>query len=113
MIDVTVQMEVVQCYGCGMTYAIPDVLHRKMHRLHEEQSIYCPLGHTWFYMGKSEAKQIQELKLELQQRDNDLEEQRGRVRRLEKRVTRGICIYCKRTFPNIARHMECKHPEKP
>jgi hypothetical protein len=36
---------------------------------------------------------------------------REKVERKLKRVHRGVCPCCKRTFQNIQRHMETKHPE--
>ena len=112
MVNVTVQMVDVQCYGCAMTYAIPSTLNDKALRLKESYNVYCPLGHLWHYVGQSDEQKISDLKFQLQQKDNLIADERREKERLEKRIRKGVCPYCKRLFGNLAAHMACKHKRK-
>lgn len=37
----------------------------------------------------------------------------GELKQMQKRVHAGVCPCCNRTFANVARHMQSKHPDVP
>lgn len=119
------QLTVVACW-CGMRHAIPAELDDFQDRQHDngerQTSIYCPLGHTHIRAGKGEAERLRERLARTEQANRasrDLlaaEERshaatRGHLTRVKKRAAHGVCPCCNRTFQNVARHMESRHPD--
>jgi hypothetical protein len=110
---------------CGINYAIPEDLYDqlKRHPLSSagSKTVYCPLGHTWGIVGKSEADKMREL-LEQERRHaasltSKLDQEKaahsstkGQLTRTKKRVANGVCPCCHRNFVQLARHMTTKHP---
>ncbi len=106
---VTIELVQVSCHR-GCIYAIPKELHRQMLQQREQHAyISCPQGHTWNYAGEPQEQEIERLRLQLQAKDNELARQRDEKERLKKRIHRGLCPFCRRSFTNVARHMACKH----
>lgn len=119
---------VVECYSCKITYAIPKSLHDSAVAYPGDDArgwkLCCPLGHTWWYTGtnaetklKREQERSARLRAELDQTEATLRGQRARATRFKndrdrerKRVAAGVCPCCKRSFSNLARHMEGQHP---
>lgn len=119
-------LTVVSCYTCGIRYAIPTSLYRSAHRYHAGTAngwwLCCPLGHTWGYTGESEEEKLRrQLRVErdrsgrlasdLDQTKASLRAQKGATTRIRRRVANGVCPCCNRSFKDLARHMESKHPD--
>lgn len=101
-------VKVTCCSGC--VFAISKDLYDYMQQKGQGHGdIYCPLGHRFHYLNESEAQKIERLQLEIQRKDNELAREREEKERLKRRALRGLCIFCKRTFLNVQRHMACKH----
>jgi hypothetical protein len=115
-------LNTLECASCGICFAIPGSFERQ--RRDDGETFYCPSGHKNVYR-KTEAQRLME-QLKAKERElravkcDILREQklrtderiaREKVERKLKRVHRGVCPCCKRTFQNIQRHMETKHPE--
>lgn len=98
------------CCNCGIVFAITEERHERL--VETKENFYCPNGHSQHYLGQSKDAQIEELKLSVQMRENQLSEERRKREKLEKRIKKGVCLYCKRFFKNLADHIECKHPDK-
>jgi len=84
-------------------------------------SWHCPNGHSLIFT-ESVAEKLRRERDRLAQRvaekDDEIALQRkqliaskGQVTRLQKRAKAGTCPCCNRTFSNMARHMQTKHPE--
>lgn len=117
---------VVETCWCGMRHAIPQTLRDHMNAQHEKGQkqigIYCPLGHSWIFSGKSEVEKVKE-RLEREQsrtaaltaEKDQLEASRralkGQVTKIKKRIGKGVCPCCNRHFVNVERHMATQHPE--
>jgi len=105
-----------QCYKCAVWFAMPQSLQTRCRGTGE--TIYCPNGHGQVYMKSTEAKLREELEAERQRKIAALSEaneqrmERERLERKLKRVGRGVCPECNRSFANLAKHMNCKHAEK-
>lgn len=97
------------CCVCGIVYALESSYHARLLEQRERGQTHCPNGHPWHFRGQSFNDKITRLTLQVQERDNWLDEERKKRDRLEKRIKKGVCLYCKRTFHNLAAHMACKH----
>lgn len=122
----SVDLVVVKC-TCGLLFAIPENLNRSAlnHRGPKGWQISCPLGHTWHYTGddieerlrrelEQERDRTARLRANLDQSEASLRTTKGHVTRKKKqleRVKNGVCPCCGRTFQNLGRHMQTKHPE--
>jgi len=104
-----VVLETEECCNCGILFD-------------NGGSFYCPNGHSQHYT-KTEVQRLREA-LDAQTRAatamtaraTRAEEARLKadkeLLRIKKRAQKGVCTCCNRTFPNLARHMATKHPEK-
>jgi hypothetical protein len=112
------------CYKCGVLFAMPKELNDEALRRTHEREFYCPNGHGQHYLGKSDREKLQEerernerLRSDLttvrKERDHHWIERKKtstRLLHLKERVKHGVCPCCHRTFKQLARHMELKHP---
>lgn len=105
------------CSECGVPFAAPDTFFSK--RREDHRTFYCPNGHGQHYPAKSEAEKLRdELAAEKQRKEaalcrlNEAEQREAKVLRKLKRVQRGVCPECNRSFNDLARHMACKHTPK-
>lgn len=118
-IQVTVELTEINCGECGGTYAINE--RYRLQKYQKGESWTCPYCRTgWGYSGNSENEKLKrELEAERQRktaalaRENELRLANEKMGRKLKRVTAGVCPECNRTFPNLARHMACKHKSPP
>jgi 1-aminocyclopropane-1-carboxylate deaminase/D-cysteine desulfhydrase-like pyridoxal-dependent ACC family enzyme len=117
----TVALESFTCGKCAGVFALNQtfVNHARANR----GGYHCPYCQTSWSWHESEAdrlrKQLVERERELreskcetlrkQQILNAEMEAREKAERKLRRVSKGVCPCCKRTFSNLARHMETKH----
>jgi len=120
----TVLMEATTCAHCGVVFAMPKHLLQEFRD--SLRGFYCPHGHSLSYHKPTidslrqelaeKARQLTAAKCETlnekQQRER-VEAEKAKVERKLKRVQRGVCPCCNRTFTNLQRHMSTKHPEAP
>jgi len=116
---------VIDCFKCGALFAVPSQVNEDL--LRTGRDFYCPNGHQQHYVESVQAKLEKE-----QQRRREAERQanarlellhaeershaatRGVVTKQRKklaRVANGVCPCCNRSFQNLARHMETRHPD--
>lgn len=126
-ITYTGKLVVTSCW-CGVRLAIPDDLYSYARR--NGSTVHCPLGHQFVYgdgenerlkRERDEANARLEAARKTQQRLRDeVAHEQARVRgyqgalgNAKKRSARGVCPApgCKRSFVDIARHVETCHPE--
>jgi hypothetical protein len=115
-IQTTLAFKIEECIKCGIKFGMPSEYQKKL--LESHKGFYCPNGHSMIYSGKTEAEKLrEELKRKEAEMSQVVEEkwkERNRADQAEKklkRVQRGVCTCCNRTFPNLANHMKSKHPE--
>jgi hypothetical protein len=107
------------CINCGVLFAIPQDLKRGLRENHK--NFYCPNGHSMFYPGESEAERFAREKRDLENKlriereyKEDYMQQRDKLQkelsRHKIRTKNGVCPCCKRSFQNLRRHIEAKHP---
>ena len=115
-IAATLTFGIEECCACGIKFGIPLQIQKNLRESHK--SFYCPNGHGQSYTGKSEAEKLRdELKRKEAEMAKVVEEkwnERARADQAErklKRVHKGTCPCCNRSFQNLANHMKTKHPE--
>ena len=116
----TETLVVTHCW-CGIALAIPANLKRNARN--NGDAIYCPLGHKFSYRDSFKQQFTREREQHLATKEQYLatkdllkhEERshaatRGHLTRTKQRIGHGVCPCCRRTFQNVARHMQTKHP---
>lgn len=111
-------MVTVDCYKCGVTFAVTTELHSNWHR--DKTEFFCPNGHPQSYVESTAQRLQRELDaakrdVEWQKQraatlDKQLSAQKGVTTKLQKRVSAGVCPCCQRTVKQLAAHMKTKHP---
>ncbi len=117
---------VTRCW-CGIQHAVPQSFLATV-RSDSKKSIFCPLGHSGSF-SETETDQLRkqlanetakllrsqsfhdQTKAALQETERKLIAQKGATTRIKNRVKHGVCPCCKRTFGNLANHMNSQHPD--
>jgi hypothetical protein len=105
-----VTLESIDCCKCGVTFAFPSSLMRRLRASGE--SFFCPTGHSQHFT-ESEAERLRAMLDEANRSKTKLADDYAQLqrvnRRLVRRISAGVCPCCNRTFTNLARHMAAKH----
>jgi hypothetical protein len=121
IITTNTELVVTVCW-CGVEHAVPrslyDMQKRQRDDDREQVGIYCPSGHRWTFAGEPRSK---ELERQIAAKQAALDQERAarrdadaaleRERKKARRVAKGVCPCCTRSFTNLRRHMQTKHPE--
>ena len=116
-LQTTLHIKTTHCIQCGCIIG----MEREFYdcRLNDHAVFYCQNGHGQNFMAESDWDKGQRLLREEQARhartltrENEERLAKERLERQLKRVGRGVCPECNRSFQNLARHMACKHAEK-
>jgi len=113
----------LKCPICGIHYAVDQTVMTYKERAgpnDKDKGWYCPNGHSLIFresdydaLRRDRDRQKQE-NARLLERVSEAEAAEAKAvaerKRIEKRVHRGVCPCCSRTFSNVARHMKTKHP---
>lgn len=127
-IEYTGRLQTCSCW-CGMHLAVPASLFRQVHDL-GKGVIYCPVGHQFSFREtelererkrreQADAKARRAEERRQAERDlrrhteRQLSAQRGATTRARKRAKAAVCPVpgCKRSFVQMRRHLETKHPD--
>jgi len=134
LVETTVYLVPIDCCVCGQVFGVTKSTNQRLREQHE--SFYCPAGHKQYFAGKSDLEVARE---KIAARERELQEQReftDRIRkqrdeaerkalaekrvktrykndrdRIKARVGNGVCPCCNRTFQDLSKHMQCKHPK--
>lgn len=115
VLQLSISLYTVDCGSCGGSYAINECYRQQCSDYGRSWTCpYCKTG--WGYSGRGELQQKekelaaekQRLQLALARENNERAAKEKALRKL-KRVGRGVCPECNRTFSNLAKHMNCKH----
>lgn len=130
---VTKNYKTTSCITCGVDIVLVDEFYDK--RLKNGKLYYCPNGHSQYFLAGRGEEETEEQRLRKvidkerawrAQQERETERQRllrraaerreaaqkGLVTRLKNRAAAGLCSCCNRSFVNLKRHMEIKHPEQ-
>lgn len=108
------------CATCGLRYAADTQWVRD--RREDHLTFYCPNGHSQWFPGETEAEKLkrklaeQAAQLDAARREalskgSMLSAERTKNKNLRQRIKNGVCPCCTRSFANLKRHMETKHPK--
>ncbi len=115
----------IDCGGCGISYFVPTFWLDDRRKTGDAWK--CPNGcHRAF--NETEADKLRQERDKLKQRQAYLRDRidderkwretaersaaayKGQATKLRNRAKNGVCPCCNRTFQNLARHMNSKHP---
>lgn len=113
---------VLHCSSCSIGFGVPQSFEQS--RRADRKDFFCPAGHSQWFPGKTQNKVIEELKAQVASKDDLLQSTRrerdkhwrllraaeGKAKAIRMRVSAGVCLCCNRTFQDLARHMQTKHP---
>ena len=115
------------CCNCGIAFAMPKDFYDK--RRNDHESFCCPKGHGQYYSGESDKEKLEK---QLQASENKVEffksranehfesylaEKRSKAAHkahytmLKKKVKKGQCPCCDKSFPDVAEHIQSVHPD--
>lgn len=113
------QMETMHCYKCGIAFGMTQECYEIA--LESGKSFFCTNGHGQVFTETENT--ILKKKLGAAQRNAQNAQHRAlqaesladrtskQYHRIRDRIMAGVCPCCNRTFGNLARHMQSKHPE--
>jgi len=115
----TGELTIVACPTCGTWHGIPTTLREAALEDHSK-SIWCPLGHSWWYIGETEAQkadrgrkyaedQAASERARADQAEASLRTTKGHVTRLRKKVAAGQCPFCGQHLRDLERHVSRQH----
>lgn len=109
------------CYnGCGVQFALGSEFVER--RMEDHAYWYCPNGHQQHWSQGNETERLKsqlEASRRIASNERDRRQRaerqraaaRGQVTKIKRRVGRGVCPCCNRTFADLGRHMTGQHPE--
>jgi hypothetical protein len=116
----------ISCW-CGIHFAIPSQLEDFRQRKHDQGDDYairCPLGHTLVPAGESKVDKLERrlqfekeerarVTAEREQAEASARAHKGAATKARKRAAAAVCPVpgCGRSFVQLRRHMQAKHPE--
>lgn len=121
----TQTFNVVSCYTCGVPFGITAELYKRV-VTDAKGSVYCPAcGSQTIWKESEDSKRIRQLQQKLEWEaaevarqktrrevaEASLQATKGVVTRMKRRQATGTCPCCKRSFCQLERHMQTKHPE--
>jgi hypothetical protein len=112
-----------KCYACGVWFASSVIALRR----NDGKLFYCPNGHSQHYTETIEIRLGAELERVKRDRDYYQKQYKSQteqtkwarmdakrkgtvLRKTRKRIKNGVCPCCNRSFENLRRHLETKHP---
>lgn len=123
----TEELVVEHCCECGVSFAMPSGFQRR--RRDDHDWFYCPAGHQQHYIGETEAQKLQakldeanrraaRISARVDQETARADHEAARVRgykgalaKTKRRIAKGVCPGCNRSFPDLAAHIATKHPD--
>ena len=116
----TVTIVTDECWVCGVPFGLSkeykdDIVKRG-------KSFWCPNGHKLCYVTETEEDRLRKRVERLENRNHGLQSDlesagrraaalRGVVTRTKRRIAKGKCPACRKSFPDLADHMGQAHPE--
>ena len=111
------------CVNCGVVFGVTKFLQDM--EIRDKACFYCPNGHGQSYTtneadrlrkqldaAHAELEKVNRAKQIAQDTARMEAEQRHKAEAKLDRISKGVCPKCKRSFVDIARHMQSKHGVK-
>lgn len=117
--NITILLQEETCCDCTTHFAMDGSLRTRL--LESGGTFYCPNGHGQHYT-ETEVMRLRKEKQRLEGRlkwaESDAEylkkektALKGQLTKTRNRIANGVCPCCHRTFQQLARHMDNKHPD--
>ena len=122
-----IELKTIACAACSMDiYLSPAYVQQ---RRDDHQTFFCPAGHSNYFPEQSSEEKLRDRlarethgreQAEARARHNADRAERsarsaaaykGQATKLKRRVSRGVCPCCNRTFADLAQHMAGQHPD--
>lgn len=115
-----IDFTMLECGGCGIPFFVPTKW--KNNKVEQKGSFSCPNGCGRQFCGETKEEKLKREMLQLKQLHEDhnqklidkwLDEKKkaNDLQKQLKRVHKGVCPCCNRSFQNLKKHIETKHPE--
>lgn len=120
-IEFGVELTTINCGECSATYAINE--RYRQNRERDGDGWHCPYCQVgWGYFGRGKVEKLEKQLATARKRKEWAEQEaknaeyrrraeKAAKTRLKNRIGKGVCPCCNRSFVNLARHMESKHPD--
>lgn len=119
-LNVAFEFSTIECFKCGNNFAVSSSLHQTWRN--NGEFFYCPsCGQKQHYAKSTVDKLTEELERknkilinknqEISFLEKQVAAQKGRLTKLQNRVSKGVCPCCNRSFQNLRKHMDTKHPD--
>lgn len=119
-------LQTYECWVCGVPFGLGWQLEQNLRR--DGSTFFCPKGCRLAFGESKESRLQQEVtrkQAELDQayaardqarRDTARVERekaavKGHLTRAKRRISKGVCPCCNRSFANVRRHMASQHPQ--
>jgi len=123
----TETLVVLHCYKCRCAFGITADHYERAQRSRTVE-FFCPNGHGQVFTRTREQELQAQLEREqrirrtiesslthtrdqLDATERSLRGHKAAKTRIKNRIAAGVCPCCKRTFQNVARHMQGQHPD--
>ena len=117
-----IDMKIDTCSECGIAFGLP--MHFYNTRQSDKKVFYCPNGHHQYFIRSKldvalaeKAAAITQMQAQINEQtharlvaEKELESQKRKLRKVEKRIANGVCTCCNRSFGDLQKHMASKHP---
>jgi len=115
-----IKMVKIHCAECQILFGMTSDFSER--RQEDHKNFYCPRGHHNYWPQESD---IEKLKKEVAKAQEQYQRERierifheksarsykGKVTQIKTRIVNGVCPCCNRSFKDVRRHMETKHPD--
>ena len=120
-VEFGVQLTTINCGECSGTYAINERYRENRER--DGDGWHCPYCRVgWGYWGNGKIEKLEkELKAvrkrkewaeqEAKNAENRRRAEKAAKTRIKNRIANGVCPCCNRSFKDLHRHMQSKHPD--
>lgn len=113
-------IEAHDCAECGIVFGLDEQFAAR--RRKDGRLFYCPNGHglSWKKSLDDEALKrrlasaeanVTHLRDQRDAAERSARSYKGQVTKIKRRVGKGVCPCCNRTFQDLARHMAGQHPD--
>lgn len=121
-LNTTVALELRSCGSCGAFVAMRSPEWTRLEEGKElddkgqVKGFYCPNGHYrgwWESAADRERKRAERAEAETRRLAGEVSMRDAQIRERDRKLKRlnlGVCAHCYRTFVNLQRHMQTKHP---
>ena len=117
---------IVECCKCAVPIAVPQQRYQKLRESGE--SFWCINGHSQSYRTTTVDELKKQLENERKRREwaergkelanaatnracRSAASYKGKLKHVQAHLGGGLCPCCRRSFENLRRHMETKHPK--